>query len=59
MVTTVKEEMMLLEEGENRGRTERDIYAGKGGSLKVIVCWEAVVQRVQGKSRKERHRKFG
>ena len=28
-------------EKEDRRRTKRDIYAGKGGSLTVIVRWEA------------------
>ena len=44
-------------ERENRGRTERDIYLGKGGSLTVIVGWEAIVQTARGEIRKERSKK--
>ena len=43
VVTVNRGKMMPGEERENRRRIERDIYAGKGGSLKVIVRWETVI----------------
>ena len=45
------------EKRENRGRTERGIYIGKGDILTVIVRWEAVIQTAQGESGKERIKK--
>ena len=38
---------------ENRRRTERDIYAGKGGSLTAIMRWNAVILKAQVGSREE------
>ena len=58
MVATVKRGKTVTVEGrENRRRTERDIYAGKGGSLTVIVRWEAVIQTTQGECRDDRSNK--
>ena len=41
-----------------KNRTERDIYAGKGGSLIVIVSCEAVIQTAQRQCREERSYKL-
>ena len=51
-------ESVPREERENVRRTERDINAGKGRSMTVIVRWEAVVQTAHGKGRKERSKIF-
>ena len=49
-------------EGQCQGkeeRTEKEINAGKGRTLTVIICWETVIQAALGKARKERSRKLG
>ena len=48
--------MLLGKKGENRGRTERNVNTRKG-RLAMIVCRKAVVETIQGKSRKERYEK--
>ena len=50
---------MSREEGENRRGTEIYINAGKGGSLTVIVCWEASIYTAQQECGEERSEKMG
>ena len=43
------------EKNHRTGRPQKGINARKGGSLIVIVCWEAVVHTIQGVGRKKRN----
>ena len=47
--------LMRVVEDENRGGGDRDVNAGEGRNLLVIVCWEVVFQAVHREGKKERN----